>query len=582
MKKEKKQTGHKSAPSRNEQPSHPHWPYMLGVFLLLFLLFEVYQPALSGPFVFDDTYLPMMLPDFASLPFEAWIKGVRPMLMASYWANTRAFGLDPYYFHLINIFIHIAAGGCVWLWARKLIQQVNKDQWLVEVLSAFTAVIFLFHPLQTESVAYIAGRSESFSGLLFLAAFVIFLYRRNKAIGWVETVLVLLFFGLATRTKEHTAVLPVLMLLTDYYFNPGFSMEGIKKNWLVYLPIVAGGGVGVYVALRLVSGADSAGFGIKEFTWYQYLFTQFRSICVYAGMFILPVGQNIDHDQGISFTIFDHGAVIAGAFLLGAVVAAWIWRKKYPLASYGLLVFLLLLAPTSSIIPIRDTLIERRMYLPLIGLCFVAAQFLPMIRISRTALVAALSIASVATAYASYLRNSVWSDSISLWRDSVEKGPTKARPRFQLAFALYSAGKCSEATGHYAKASQLEKPDYRLYIDWALAEDCASRFDEALEKLRLAEAIENNAHVHTTIAMVLAKQSKFEMAHLELDIAEQRDSRFPVTPVYRGNIYLQTKEFDKAIEAFNIAIQRDSKNQSARQSLAMAQQQKALAAAGRK
>ena len=222
------------------------------------------------------------------------------------------------------------------------------------------------------------------------------------------------------------------------------------------------------------------------------------------------------------------------------------------------------------------------MYLPLIGLCFVAAQFLPMIRMSRAALVAVVAFASVASAYTTYARNAVWASSIALWKDSVDKGPNKSRPRFQLAFALYSGGNCAEASQQYAKAAQLEKPDYRLYMDWALAADCAGQFEDALDKLRLAAAFENSAHVHSTMAMVLAKQGKPGLALAELDLADQRDHAFPVTPVYRGNIYLQMKDYDQAIIAYTRAIKLDGKNQAARQSLAFAMQQKAQAAAVRK
>lgn len=55
------------------------------------------------------------------------------------------------------------------------------------------------------------------------------------------------------------------------------------------------------------------------------------------------------------------------AALLIVAGAAWLWRRRFPLASLGVFVFLVLLAPTSSFLPIADPLVERRMYLPMIN-----------------------------------------------------------------------------------------------------------------------------------------------------------------------------------------------------------------------
>ena len=577
MKKEKK----KSNPEAEAISGTPWWPYALGIAMLVFFVFEIYQPALNGPFVFDDSYLPMLLPNGPAQPFSMWISGVRPLLMASFWANMQLTGVEPYAFKLVNLQIHLCAGALVWLWARKLIKRSFPD-FTGDALSAFVAVIFLLHPLQTESVSYVASRSESLSGLLFLGALVTFLYHGEKAVGWLRTVCVLLLFGLAALTKEHTAVLPLLLLLTDYFFNPGFTLEGIKRNWRVYVPVAIGALVGVYGTFRLLRFDDSAGFRMKDFTWYQYLFTQCRSILNYIQLFVFPIGQNIDHNQTISFSLLDHGALLAMALLVVLTIGACIVRKRFPLAAYGFLVFLILLAPTSSVIPIKDTLVERRMYLPLIGLCFVLAQFLPMIRMPRVALVALLTALSAACGFATLARNQLWSSAIALWTDSAAKSPKKGRPAFQVAYAQYQGGNCAEAVKGYAHVAELEKPDYRLYADWALAADCAGNLGEALDKLRLAQKIENSAHVHANIGMMLAKQGKSEEALEELDQAEKLNGRFAIVPFYKGNVFMQLNDYDKAIQAYNRALQLDPKNGAARQSIAMAERQKAQASAIKK
>ena len=111
----------------------------------------------------------------------------------------------------------------------------------------------------------------------------------------------------------------------------------------------------------------------------------------YLRLFLIPVGQNLDPVVAISRNIVAHGAIFALAGLLIATVLAWIYRRRFPLASYGWFVWIILLAPTSSFVPIRDPMAERRMYLPFIGLLFITVEFLRRWKVSRNALIAALA-----------------------------------------------------------------------------------------------------------------------------------------------------------------------------------------------
>ena len=79
------------------------------------------------------------------------------------------------------------------------------------------ALVFAIHPLQTESVSYVAGRSESLAALFLLLAYVVFLYRRNESISWVEALLVLVLFGAGIRTKENAVSLAAILILTAFF-----------------------------------------------------------------------------------------------------------------------------------------------------------------------------------------------------------------------------------------------------------------------------------------------------------------------------------------------------------------------------
>ncbi len=549
------------------------WYYLGGIALALFLAFEIYGPAIRGPFLFDDRGLPFFLPGWADMPLSAWLTGVRPLLMLTYWINFQIGQTDAYWYHVFNVVFHLGNAVLIGLIVRRILEWAGVDQSQRRVLALFSGALFFVHPMQTESVAYVASRSENLSVLLFNAALAIFVYRRSVAVSIrVAAAILILFIGAAV-TKEHAAVLPALLLLTDYFWNPGFTFDGIRRNWKLYLPIAAGTVLAGFWVWRVLTTSLSAGFGLKDLTWSEYFFSQCRAIWVYLRMFLLPIGQNVDHEFAVSRNLLDHGAVLGLVALISVSAGAWLYRRPYPLASYGWFTFLILLAPTSSFVPIRDLLVERRLYLPFIGLLLICCEFLRRVPLTRPAPLLLLGSVVTVFAFASYQRNQVWSDPAALWKDTADKSPHKSRPRFQLAFAYYSEGHCAEAAAEYEKASRLEKPDYSLYVDWALAYDCAHQPDAALEKLRKAVELERSAHAYALIGMVYAKQNRAPEALQALAEAEKLDPNFEPTYVYRGNIYMLSNEFAKAAEQFRRALALNPADLTARNGLDMAAKQ---------
>ena len=192
----------------------------------------------------------------------------------------------------------------------------------------------MLHPVQSEAVAYLAGRSEALSVMFVFAAFAVFIYRRERRVGWTTALAVLILFMASLLSKQQTIALPGLLLLTDFWWNPGFSFKGIRENWKLYAPLALGA-VGAFAFFwRLLTTATTAGFGMKDFTWYQYFFTEWLALFVYLREFILPFSLTADWDFPISKTILEHGAVFGLIALLALIGAAWHYRRRYPLATF--------------------------------------------------------------------------------------------------------------------------------------------------------------------------------------------------------------------------------------------------------
>jgi protein O-mannosyl-transferase len=555
--------------SNNAAPAKGlRWPHVLGgLALLLFVSFQLYSPALSAPFVFDDIYLPFLHPDMADKPLRMWAN-VRPLTMATYYWNYHQVGTDPYWYHWFSVVLHAFNAGLVFLIVRKLLDFVGERPALRDTLAVFGALLFLAHPVQTESVAYVTSRSEVLSLFFFLGAYAIFLYRRATEITWPYVAAIMVMFGAAALSKEHVVVLPALLLLTDFFFNPGLSLSGIRKNWRLYLPIAAGGALAVAAVFRILARSDSAGFGMKEMTWYQYLFTQFRAILHYVQLFLFPVNQNVDHTFPVSRSIIDHGSIAYAAVLIGLGVAAWMYRRKFPLAAFGYFAYLILLAPTSSIVPIQDVFVERRLYLPFLCLVLITIDFVRRWRTSLVTMGTALGVLLVVFSGLTFGRAQLWSSPVELWRDSVSKSPEKSRPHFQLGYALYHDGRCAQALPHFESAAKYDKADYRLLVDWGLAADCASQPDVAVDKLKQAIALENQAHAQSMLGMVYGKNGKFPESLAALAEAERLDPKFVMTYVYRGNVYMASGDANRATDEYRRALALDPNNEAAKASLA--------------
>jgi len=554
-------------------PARRAWIWWCGVAGTLIVLFWSYGPAMHAGFLFDDTAQQFARPA-ASQPLASWIGPVRPVLMFSYWVNSRISLEDTSSYHLFNLLMHALTGIFVFLVIRRLLEWAGTEEPRRTPWAAFGALLFLLHPLQAESVAYISGRSDSLCGMFGCAAFAAFLYRRSPAITWAGVAAVVLLFGDALLTKEQAVALPVLLVLTDFWWNPESRLRGLRANWKLYAVLAAGAAGGVALFWKLILGigtGGSAGFAMKDFTWYQYLFTEFRAVFAYVFNFLLPVNLNVDWDFPISHSILEHGAIFGLAGLLALAAAVWRYRRTFPLAGYGYFVFLVLLSPTSSVLPIKDPIADRRMYLPILGLILIAIDLLRRLRVDRKVVASGAAAVIAAAAMATHARAEVWSSPIALWQDTALKSPNKTRAHFQLAFAYQEEGRSDLAVAEFQKTAELKPPTADLLLDWGLAYDGLNQPDKALEKFRQAAAIGPSAHVYTQIGYIYAKRSQWPEAMQAFDTAEKLDANFAVTYMYKGQVRLANKEFAQAVAEFQHALALDSSLAPAREGLTMAQ-----------
>ena len=164
MKKSKRQqrVEKPSAAVESPKPKRVWWPWAAAL-AGLFVALEVYGPALNGEFVLDDRYLPFTDPNAAQFTLWNWISGLRPLLNFSYWLNFQSsVEGSTYQYHVTNVILHFLGSVVIALVAARLLELSGTTGRARAILSVIAGGLFLLHPLQTESVAYIASRSEVF------------------------------------------------------------------------------------------------------------------------------------------------------------------------------------------------------------------------------------------------------------------------------------------------------------------------------------------------------------------------------------------------------------------------------------
>ena len=441
--------------------------YVLGI--------VIYLNTFSVPFVFDD------IPNIVENPaaqlrvlsvdglYRAAFEGVsarRPVANLSFALNHWLGGFDVRGYHLVNVLVHIANGLLVYALCVLLLPRVcsGAAPRVIRAAALVVAALFIAHPLQTQAVTYIVQRMTSLCALFYLTALLLFVIGRMRTgpQRWLAWGTATLSGLLALATKEIAATLPLALLLVEWCFfrRAEWRLSAAACGWTV----LAAGCVSVTALVYL--GADpmtavAAPYADREFTLAERLLTELRVLFFYLGLagFPSPERLNLLHTFSVS-----HGwlqpvsTALAGAGLLILLATAVYGVGRYPVLVFAIGWLLLTLVIESSVIGL-ELVYEHRMYLPLAGLSIAVGAVLAWLA-GRTAVVwfaAAGLVLLLSTA--TYFRNAVWADEVTLWVDVASKSPASARAHNNLGRALLRVGERDEAVSAFNRALFL-KPDY--------------------------------------------------------------------------------------------------------------------------
>ena len=566
-----------------------------GLILLAGLL--AYLNTLPNAFIFDDEPWILHNERIRSLSNvdELLTATNRPLMDLSFAVNYALGETNPAGYHLFNLIIHALAGLTLYgLIRRTLNLPALRDVYgrYARGVACVIALLWLLHPLNTQAVTYTVQRGESMMGLFYLLTLYCFV-RFTTGGGKLWAVGSVLACLLGVGCKEVIATAPLVVLLYDWTFLKQSLREMLRERWPVYLGLFATWVPLAWFVMRtLGSGEDaSAGFALEDklLTRWTYLLTQPGVIVeVYLRKAFWPNPLVLDYQwrpaipgdtpDSAVMRLFMQNVLWQGLVVVGLLCLSLFGVMKRRWWGFLGLSFFLILAPTSSLMPIADLAVEHRMYLSLIAVvCFVVLAVFAVLRRGLPgdkpltyglvlSVILCLTLAMLTIA-----RNADYRTKISIWDSVVLAQPLNPRGWHNLGSALDAQGRTDEAMACYEQVLKIV-PSYAA-AHYGIGTIWLERGNMPMAIERFEKAIELNpndtaAHAHLGKALLLS--GRLEQARSSLEKAIGLGPTYARAYEYLGLFHLAQQDLPGAIKSFRLAVEHDPKLVAPHQNLAVA------------
>jgi protein O-mannosyl-transferase len=417
-------------------------------------------------------------------------------------------------YHAVNLAIHALAALTLFGAMRRTLLTaplVERFGNRASLLALAIAVLWLLHPIQTNSVTYVVQRVEALMGLFYLLTLycAIRAHAAARRAWWTAGAVVACVLGMATKEAMVTA--PLLVVLWDCTFADRTAWRtrrplygALAATWIVVVVLAAGG-----------PRMQSVGFTFPGWPWWRYALTQAGVVAHYVRLAIVPAPLVLDYDWPAAASVRDVAAPLA----LVAALVAWTIRalgRRLP-AGFAGAWFLLILAPTSSVLPIvTEVAAEHRLYLPLaavIALVILCAYAVASSGWRFRALALGSSAIAIWFAALTIERNRDFSSAERMWLDTLQKRPSNARAQTNYAADLLRRGRFADAEQHLriAVGARPDLADAQTGLGVAL---CAQgKLEEGMDRLERAIAIQpDHVEAHRNLGEALASRGDLARA----------------------------------------------------------------------
>lgn len=527
--------------------------------LILVITFLLFLNTLTTNFInLDDTGYIRDNPYIKSLTLEG-IKDIfttfqnanyHPFTTLSYAIEYNLFGLNALPYHLVNLLIHLLNV----VLAFRLVQNISgrKD------VAAITALFFAIHPMHVESVAWISERKDVLYSFFYLAGLLTYLQYvqagADKRKWYLYTVL--LFLG-SLLSKSAAVTFPVMLLLFDFYYRRGWQMKVLLEKIPFFLLSLL---FGILAILSQKSaGAINADL-MPAYSLVQRFFVVCYAVTYYIIKMIWPFNLAVLNyaPKEIPVTYY-----LSPLFLLLLVFLIYKAKTLKRELLFGMLFYLIAIALTIQIIPVGYTIVsDRYSYVPYIGLFFITGHFYAAIQENKFTFSGKLKpylnylLAGVTFFFLilTFQRNKVWNNSVSLFKEVVEKYPDVPYARFTLGKNLMDIPDVNAALAEFNKAIELDPKIPETYFYRGNLYYGQKNYSAALaDYLKAVEINPQYAEAHYNVGVCYNTMGNYQAGADAITKAIQiRPNEYMYQA--RASSYFNLKKYQQAIDDYSAAL----------------------------
>ena len=499
---------------------------------------SVYFNALKSEFVFDDEFI------VEKNTLIRNMKNIHQIFVSSYWGEhskdtllyrpivITTFAIDysiwklnPFGYHLTNIVINTINCVLFYFFTLLIFSSLSVENKLTQkhyLVAFISSLIFAVHPVHTEAVTNIVGRTELLAMFFYISAFILYVnFTRHFYFYWLSIVCYLL--GLLS--KEMAITLPAVLVLYDLMI---YGIRNIKPRIKYYFGY---GFVGIlYFVLRTLVLGKVAGqeqlWMMAEDTFLTRFFTIIKILGYYVKLLFLPFGLRPEY-EGIKMISTTAPAVFVSILFFIVLLTLLKKFQHNKIFLFSVLWFFITILPVSNIIPIGGFIGERFLYLPSIGFCWVAGIFFSNVKNQKfflsprfIALVLLVILFSVLT----IKRNYDWQTDFTLWTATLKIDPNNYKAHYNLGVIAREAKRYEDAEKELKKAIELRPTSMPAHTELAFLYFNQELWDRAIEVYKKSLTLINfyelqglnlkkdKAGIYRDLAMCYSKKKDFSLS----------------------------------------------------------------------
>jgi len=481
----------------------------------------------------------------------------RPLVTISYFIDYAVWKLNPFGYHLTNLFLHILNAALFYFFVNLITRS--------RTIALCASLLFTLHPVNAEAVNCISFREDLLAFLFFILSFIFYIkldgYKgAEKFFCYLASVTSYL---LALFSKEMAITLPFLFILYDYFF---VFKSRIKNIFHLIMARYAGYVLAVLLYLciwflfKSYANEHLERFSYQSGNFYTNILTTLKVITIYIGWLFLPVNVHptLPDPQLIVRSIA--GPEVLFSLIIPAVIfiIAVKMRNRSKEISFGIFWFFIALLPVCNIIPIANIIASRYLYIPAAGYCFVAAVILSKLakenfsfisgdtlrRVTIEMTVLLLLFYSIFTV----IKNTTWKNNIALWQELAERYPKNSSAHRNLGCFFMENNMPEEAIDEYKIALRLDPYDAANYNGLGVCYYYKKDANRAIKIFKKALVLSPDAltEVYNNLGSMLVYKGLYEEAVFYYKQAIISDPVYVLSYKNLGSAYVRMKKWDEA------------------------------------